>query len=525
MSEWFDYVMNLNEVEESREERKTSILFKKDNLISEDDTYYIKDDGEGNVFDYSNESNYNNIIESGIPTAIYLGNIFYSLGLIVITNPEYICILGTPPTAINDYLSFNPNKSVDTYDILGNDFSDCDGLDYSSVQLINIEGNDFPDCYIGDDSMLHIIRNQKSFIPGDYQIGYTINNNNGLESNLGLINLKSVVLPTSISDFSSSLTCKNSISNISISFGIQNGIPIHSYSFDDSIYTPISGFFNTYISTSYTPNINNNVLYIKDYINNKLEYNFNPFYPDIEYTYIINKAPTCSNTGSVYVSSSNGTHFNLNGGVSMSLNSLVDIPTGSYTGSIYNSHGCIETFNFELIKKDSIIYTIQTQSISCFGGNDGILNITSIIGGNSSSYSTIISSGSYTSSLLQNSGLYSGIYNISITDADSCILNDTITLNSPQELVLSATSSYINDCKHVIEINGTGGTPPYTYKIQSPTNIYISDNNTIPLYLDNLDAMYITSSLIDNTGCQSTPIYTEIYGRMYIYSGSYCEQI
>ena len=41
MSEWFDYVMNLNEVEESREERKTSILFKKDNLISEDDTYYI----------------------------------------------------------------------------------------------------------------------------------------------------------------------------------------------------------------------------------------------------------------------------------------------------------------------------------------------------------------------------------------------------------------------------------------------------------------------------------------------------
>ena len=41
MSEWFDYVMNLNEVEESREERKTSILFKKDNLISVVDNYYI----------------------------------------------------------------------------------------------------------------------------------------------------------------------------------------------------------------------------------------------------------------------------------------------------------------------------------------------------------------------------------------------------------------------------------------------------------------------------------------------------
>ena len=41
MNKWFDYVMNLNEVEESREEKKISSLFNKDNLISEDDNYYI----------------------------------------------------------------------------------------------------------------------------------------------------------------------------------------------------------------------------------------------------------------------------------------------------------------------------------------------------------------------------------------------------------------------------------------------------------------------------------------------------
>lgn len=495
-------------------------------FLINDETYYIKDDGEGNIFDYTDESNYNDIIESGIPTAIYVGNIFYSLGIIIITNPEYVCILGTPPTAINDYISFNPHKAVDTYDILGNDFSDCDGLDYSSVKLINLEDKDFPDCYIGDDSMLHIIRNQKSFIPGNYQIGYTINNNNGLESNLGLVNLNTSTLPTNIINFTSSLTCKNSISNISMSFGIEYGIPTHSYSFDNITYTPISGFFNTFVSTSHTPNINDNILYIKDYTNNILEYNFNPFSPDIIYGYTVNKSPYCSNTGSIYVSSSNGTHYNLNGGISRSLNTTIPLPTGSYTGSIYNTYGCYETFLFDIIKKDPITYTLTTQSVSCYNGNDGVINIQDILGGNNDvRYTISLTSSSFSSTSSLNSNLYSGIYNLSITDGDSCITTGSIILNQSSQLGLTATSSYINDCKHVIIINGSGGISPYKYKIQTPSNIYISDDNTIPLSYDNLDAIYITSSIIDNNNCISDPIYTEIYGRTYIYSGSYCEQI
>lgn len=495
-------------------------------FIISDDSTYVRDDGEGNIFDYSNESNYNNIISLGTNDGIYIGNIFYSLGLIVITNYDYLCILGSPPTAINDYISYYNYSTARTFDILGNDFSDCGGIDYSSVNLLSISGSDFPDCYIDFDNNLYVIRNQKGYIPGNYQIGYTIKNYNNEESNIGLINLDIKSLPTVISNFTSSIICKNNITPISMSFKVDKGVPVYEYSFDNSVYYPISGFFNTPVSTSYTPNTSSNILYIKDYIGDILEYPFTPFYPNIDYITSISKSPTCSNTGSIYISSSNGLYFILNNEIiSRSFNTNILLPTGSYTASLYSIYGCIETTTFDITKKDPIIYTLSTQSISCYNNSDGIVNITDIQGGNSREYFITLSSGSYSYSASLNNNLNKGVYSLIIEDRDGCQVSSSINLTAPLQLIHSITSSLESKCFHKLELNGVGGILPYKYIIKSPTQLYISDSGSVELIQDNLSSIYITSSIMDNNGCVSTEIYTQIYGRQYEYSGSSCEQI
>jgi len=492
-------------------------------LIS-DDVFYIKDDGEGNIFDYSTKSNYDNIIKSGIPSAIYVGNIFYSLGIIIITNSDYICILGSPPTAVNDYFSYE-NVSAGTdpqLDILSNDYSDCGGIDYSSLTLTSLPGKTFPDCYIGGDSLLHILRNQNSYIPGKYQIGYTIKNNTGLQSNVGLVNLDITSQPLRISNFNNTKTCKNSPGNIYVSFNIEYGTPTYSYSLDNITYTPISGFENISISQSITPT---NFIYVKDYINKIASQSIDSYYPLLYVYPTMSNAPYCNPTsGSINIHASGGIYYTINGGISRSLDTTYYLSSGSYTASIYDSNNCFTTYSFSIQNTNPITYTLLTQSINCNGSSSGIINITDINGG-SGNYILSLTSGSFNSTSSYNDELEKGIYSLSITDTNGCVLNDFINITSNNSIIFSTTSSYINEYNHVIEINATGGLSPYTYKIQTPNNLYISDNNIIILNYDTLDAMYITSSIIDSVGCISNNIYTEIYGRTYEYSGSYCENI
>lgn len=168
---------------------------------------------------------------------------------------------------------------------------------------------------------------------------------------------------------------------------------------------------------------------------------------------------------------------------------------------------------------------MTTSSISCYNGNNGIIYINNITGG-LAPYEIYINSGSVfisSSNIINN--LSSNTYTIRVTDNNSCNLDKVITINNPTEITFTTNIIY-NECYSTIELlNISGGLPPYEIQIKTPLNNRITTDTTINLEQEGLSGYFITASMKDSLGCISTPIITEIYGREYIYSGSYCEII
>ena len=484
------------------------------------DDYYIRDDGNGNIFDYGNKINYDQKIEDNLPGDLYIGNIFYSLGLIVITNNDYICILGSPPVAVNNYYEyFNLDQPIN-FDILSNDYTDCGGIDYSSINLIT--GSSPLESYIGSDNMLYISNSQSSFIPGNYQLYYTINANNGLLSNLGTINIDIKQQKLSIDNFISDKLCFNVEGLVSCSFNINGGVPVYSYSWDNNNYHNISGFYN--ISVSESVHTTSQSLYVKDYIGNVVSYSLNGNYNNIEYSLIKENSINCQDIGTITINSNDNIIYTLNGEpTEYDSNTIYNISTGSYTASIENiTTNCIVVDYFEIDKNDAISYKIESQSISCYSGSDGFIKITSLQE-DIDSYSFIISSSNYIGYSYQALNIPYGTYNIEISN-NSCTYSQSVILTQPEQIIISTTSSYDFECYSGIEINPQGGTPPYLYIVNTPSGSYQTYDNNISFQTDGLNGYSASIKVVDSNDCFSTSSH-EIYGRKYIYSGSYCEQI
>lgn len=487
-------------------------------------SYFIKDDGEGNLYDYINEENYINEQITRIPEYNYIGNIIYSLGIIIITNQDYICLFNSPPTIVNDYYSYKNIEQPLNFDITANDYSDCNGIDYSSLTLVPLPEHEFPDCYIGGDGLLYIINNQLSYIPGEYRIGYTLSSNNGLLSNTGSVYINIDQYPLEITSFTSSKSCINSLNPISYSFNIFGGVPEYSYSWDNNTYNPISGFLNISLSGSILPTTSS--LYIKDYVGNIISKSLNNYYDEILYSISITEPSSCETVGSIMVETNQGIKFTLDANpTEYNTNEEISISTGSYIINIYDINNCVVTSSININQLPQITYSIITSSVLCYGNNNGFIEINNITGG-VPPYSIYYSSSLITQSLIPSnsiSNLYAGNYNVIIYDDNNCSVSSNITITEPNELSSSINDLYINQCFSSIEFLGVGGTTPYTYSLTTPQNIYNSNNNIIDMSQEGLSNYFVTASIIDNNGCVYTT-YKEIYGRSYIYSSSYCEQ-
>jgi len=498
---------------------------KPNTLIISESLYYIRDDGEGNIFDYSTEPNYRETINSGIPGEFYIGNIFYALGIIVITDGDYVCFFNPTPTAVNDNLSYLNVSHSYGYNILSNDFSDCNSLNYGSTQIFNIDGYTFPSYSIDATGSISLINSQSAYIPGHYRLGYTIEDGIGNISNLAYIKLNIYQNPLTIDNFNIEKVQYNTITNTSHSFNINGGTPVYYYSFDNINYISVSGFTNIYITGSVSTT--KNTLYVKDYLGNIVSQSFDPFYEQTTYILNIIPLPSCNtNAGTLYVTSSQGVYYNIDGGPSHSISTPSLVTSGSHDILVYDINGGIFSSSFTASNLDPFTYTLATQSLSCFT-NNGSINIDSFIGNYSNNIDiTLIypnsSSFLFTSSL-HAVGLEAGNYEVQIYDG-YCSQTSSIYLSPYPNMLVSSSISYAQECQSVISMSVSGGIAPYSYIVRSPYGTYSTNTPYIELSNIGLNSTFVTASIFDSNGCYKT-IYQEIYGRQNIYSGSYCEII
>ena len=136
---------------------------------------------------------------------------------------------------------------------------------------------------------------------------------------------------------------------------------------------------------------------------------------------------------------------------------------GNYTIQITDTNGCIEEQTYLVGQPATPVAIADTSgNISCFGGNDGFIDIT-VTGGNGG-YSFDWSNAALTEDLTD---LFVGVYIIEVEDSLGCFSSDTITLTEPlAPLSLTTEMTAVlcfGEANGIASVEALGGTAPYTY--------------------------------------------------------------
>ena len=143
-----------------------------------------------------------------------------------------------------------------------------------------------------------------------------------------------------------------------------------------------------------------------------------------------------------------------------------------------NNHSCYHTIEVEVV--DMPIATFSATNVSCYGGNDGVSQVTVTNG--TFPYSYLWSNGS-TQNIVN--GLTSGYTYVEVLDSNNCYVFDSVLIQQPQEISLSETISSpschaFSDAS--ISVVVSGGTPLFNYTWSNGESTVFVDSLSAGLY-------------------------------------------
>lgn len=178
-----------------------------------------------------------------------------------------------------------------------------------------------------------------------------------------------------------------------------------------------------------------------------------------------------------------------NNDATQDLNFLV---AGTYSVTVTDANGCTTTLT-QVISQPAraLNSSYNIDPVLCYGDSSGIIDYS--INGGTQAYSFMWSNGSNLEDL-QN--LTSGIYTVTVTDANGCSVIDSITIPQPAAPLTSSFNVMNVACyggnNGDIQTTINGGVSPYTY---SWGNLGSAAN------INNLSAGTYALQVIDNNGC------------------------
>ncbi len=193
-----------------------------------------------------------------------------------------------------------------------------------------------------------------------------------------------------------------------------------------------------------------------------------------------------------------GNYVDLN----LNTSSIENLTAGDYRVIVSDNTSATAQSDFTLTEPIAIQMTSTVQNISCLGSDDGSIDITVIGGTEPFSFSWKNENGFEVSTSEDLVNFIAGTYNVSITDANGCILENNIEISGPVELLeinldeLQDPSAFgAND--GFVNINITGGVAPYVFEWRDNTNTIISTEED----LSNAGEGVYTLTIVDNNGC------------------------
>ncbi|MEG3656145.1 T9SS type B sorting domain-containing protein [Arenibacter palladensis] len=186
---------------------------------------------------------------------------------------------------------------------------------------------------------------------------------------------------------------------------------------------------------------------------------------------------------------------------------------GNYTAMVYDTSGsnCNAQVPVSLETPTPVVFTYTTEDVSCNGGADGSIQLILDASNDNPPYTFTINDGTNPPTT-QNGNLFTGLaagtYDITVTSDRGCFTTQTVTIDEPTPVDVSATATSFacnannKASQAVITAVGTGGTAPYTYSING-VNFFSSNTFNIT---DNGSDRMITVTVKDDNGCTDVTI-------------------
>ncbi|MBN4066089.1 SprB repeat-containing protein, partial [Candidatus Amoebophilus asiaticus] len=173
---------------------------------------------------------------------------------------------------------------------------------------------------------------------------------------------------------------------------------------------------------------------------------------------------TCNGAcdGTASISGSGGTPpltYNWsNGGVGASISGLCP---GTYIGTVTDANGCQTTSSVTITEPLALTVSTTGTDVTCNGACDGTATISG--SGGISPWTYTWSNGASGTTII---GLCPGTYVGTVTDANGCQTNSSVTITEPLTIAAITTGTDVicnGACDGTATISGSGGTSPWTY--------------------------------------------------------------
>lgn len=187
------------------------------------------------------------------------------------------------------------------------------------------------------------------------------------------------------------------------------------------------------------------------------------------------------------------------GGFTSTVQNPSGLQAGTYDLTVLDSKGCSASTSVVLTEPSALLVTPTITNVTCFGENNGIINLA--VTGGTTPYTFLWNDGN---SSQNRTDLAPGTYSVTVTDGNNCTQTLGGMVVSQPAAALSLSQTHVNVLCYgastgSADLTVTGGTTPYTSYVWTKTGT--PGNYATTEDLDNLPAGTYNVTVTDSKGC------------------------
>lgn len=168
------------------------------------------------------------------------------------------------------------------------------------------------------------------------------------------------------------------------------------------------------------------------------------------------------------------------------------LAAGSYVVTVTDSGNCQAVDTFTVGQPTLLISSTLLKQVTCFGGNNGQINLS--VSGGTMPYTYSWSNSDTTQDI---NNLMAGVYSVTITDSLGCMAYDTGIISQPNQITITDTIRQVscyNGSDGRISLGVTGGYGNYSY---------LWSNSSTSAVVTGLDSGIYTVTVTDDSSCSA----------------------